>query len=358
MNCPHCLKTVDPTAGFCPHCGTRIDGASSGSEPVFCEGCGARLFTHDRICPKCGRPAPGILSTSSASRDLAAGRTASFPRLSQHAIDGTPQVPHVNAPTAAQVLDDSMDPSSTNILDASRIDASVAGDPYHENRKRRWGPFLAIVLLLAAIGGGVYFVLTDPLGVMPGFMDSFQDAASDMFPSRQLPQGSAQQASADATPPSSEPGPMTDSEVFQVLSSSHNKIVSAFESLGGIIEDYEYGFIASDRAVREERSASAFASRDLIDSVLADLDALDLDDDSPYIEDVEHLKQLAGWVRIRLDMYCASWDISLSYNGSDLPSAHMDEILTPLRDRAQDDSAARDEYFAHVEEWKPVEKTS
>ena len=75
MICPHCLKTIEDGETFCPHCHGYV-GAVSRDEFVFCEGCGARLSLHDRTCPKCGRPAPGILSTDSASADLAAGKTA------------------------------------------------------------------------------------------------------------------------------------------------------------------------------------------------------------------------------------------------------------------------------------------
>ena len=64
MICPHCLKTIEDGASFCPYCNAYV-GPGDGPEHtefVFCEGCGARLSPHDRTCPKCGRPAPGILS--------------------------------------------------------------------------------------------------------------------------------------------------------------------------------------------------------------------------------------------------------------------------------------------------------
>ncbi|MFR7797256.1 MAG: zinc-ribbon domain-containing protein [Collinsella sp.] len=60
MICPHCLKTIEDGASFCPYCNAYV-GPGDGPEHtefVFCEGCGARLSPHDRTCPKCGRPAP------------------------------------------------------------------------------------------------------------------------------------------------------------------------------------------------------------------------------------------------------------------------------------------------------------
>ena len=86
MNCPHCHATVSETDTTCPSCGAELSApVRAHHEFVFCEGCGARLSSRDRTCPKCGRPAPGILSEHASASDLAAGKTASFPRLSVEA---------------------------------------------------------------------------------------------------------------------------------------------------------------------------------------------------------------------------------------------------------------------------------
>jgi hypothetical protein len=53
--CPHCLKTIEDGASFCPYCNAYV-GLGDGPEHtefVFCEGCGALLSPHDRTCPKC-----------------------------------------------------------------------------------------------------------------------------------------------------------------------------------------------------------------------------------------------------------------------------------------------------------------
>jgi hypothetical protein len=359
--CPHCFKTIEDDASFCPHCSTYVGGAevSVHDEFVFCEGCGARLSAHDRTCPKCGRPAPGILSTKSSSSDLAAGKTASFPRLTQSMIESEMPSPRPSAPTAAQVLSDSMDPSATNVLRASDIEAAAASpssdvDPYHKPKKRYVKPLVCSALAIALVGGGAYFVMEDPLGVMPGFYQAFEEAARDMYPSRQLPQGSSPASSESQA--STQPVEMTDERVFQILSSSYNKIVSAYDSLGTIIDDYEYGFIANDKSVRQDKSSSAYAARDALDQVVDEIGQLDLDEDSVYYEDAQRLIQLAGWARTRVDVYCASWDISLAVPEGEKPSAHQSDILAPLRDRTQEDSEARDSYYANVVQWKPVEK--
>ncbi len=81
--CPICNTTVSDGSPSCPSCGADLASQCAGVAPefIFCEGCGARVSPQDRTCPKCGRPAPGILSEDSASSDLAAGKTASYPRL-------------------------------------------------------------------------------------------------------------------------------------------------------------------------------------------------------------------------------------------------------------------------------------
>ena len=125
MICPHCLKSVDDDASFCPHCHSYLgSGASSHPEFVFCEGCGARLHPKDRTCPKCGRPAPGILSADSASSDLAAGRTASFPRLSHQMIESElPDLKH-DVMTASRTVHEEVDPFATSVLDTGDIAAA------------------------------------------------------------------------------------------------------------------------------------------------------------------------------------------------------------------------------------------
>ncbi|MDO4595725.1 MAG: zinc ribbon domain-containing protein [Coriobacteriaceae bacterium] len=369
MICPHCFKTIDDSATFCPHCNAYLGGETAPvhDEFVFCEGCGARLSPHDRTCPKCGRPAPGILSAGSSSSDLAAGRTASFPRLTQAQIDAAAHQARPVTPTAAQVISDSIDPSTTQVLDSAELEEdSQAGrkagkrarrcaegeDPYHKRESKFVKPIACVLVACALVGGAAYFVTEDPLGVMPDFYAWFERSASDTFPSRQLPQeGSVQVAGAKKQQIG-----MTDADVYQRLLGYYDQITQSFDSLETIINDYEYGFLANDRALREEKSRSAYDTRDTLDAVIKSLDELKLPKDSSYQEEVSNLSELAGWVRTRVDMYCASWDISLGFQDGERPSSHSDEILKPLRERSAEDQQARDNYFAHLDEYKPVEK--
>ena len=108
MICPQCNRTIDDDAEFCPVCHAFVgDAARSGEQFVFCDGCGARLSAGERVCPKCGRPAPSILSTEAAASDLAAGKTASFPRLTREELERAglardARVPQVEAGDAAR----------------------------------------------------------------------------------------------------------------------------------------------------------------------------------------------------------------------------------------------------------------
>lgn len=208
MICPHCLKTIEDGASFCPYCNAYV-GPGDGPEHtefVFCEGCGARLSPHDRTCPKCGRPAPGILSEDAAASDLAAGRTAGFPRLTREQIDT--EVPHAPA-SAAAVLSDAADPNETCVLPAFDKDFGIPKvdiptpvslhddaqkskrkvhpdeDAYHKHKRHIPKSLIIIAVLAVVFGGAYWFVTADPMGVMPGFYDQFGQAAQTTFPTRQ-----------------------------------------------------------------------------------------------------------------------------------------------------------------------------
>ena len=366
MICPHCLKKIDDDAAVCPHCHSYVGTPDTVAhdEFVFCEGCGARLSPHTRVCPKCGRPAPGILSPESASSDLAAGKTASFPRLTQKMIDVKP-----NEFAAGRVLSEAIDPAETNVLrvsDIAEIEGDhamvprkkapasavpVEGDPYHKPEHRWVKPLVMVAIAAGLIGGGCWFVLKDPLGMMPGFYASFRQQASDMFPSHQKAAGSATQVPEKVA--SRGNGVLSDADALTHLQAAYASITSVHDEIGTIVDDYNLGFMAADLSVRQERSKSAYAALDTLDNTIKSLKALKLAKDSAYTEEVQNLIQLAGWVRTRVDMYCASWDISLSYTGEDRPSRHESAILKPLRDRAQDDAEAKTNYYAHASEWDP-----
>ena len=70
-------------------------------------------------------------------------------------------------------------------LPLDEVEAVEGDDPYGRPRRGRW---IALAAMLVLVAGGAWFVATDPMGVMPGFYESFDRAASDMFPSRQVPQ--------------------------------------------------------------------------------------------------------------------------------------------------------------------------
>lgn len=356
------------------------------SDIIFCEGCGARLNASDRTCPKCGRPAPGILSTQSAASDLAAGKTASFPRLTADLLaEGKA------APSAPQILADSLDPAATNVLDADRLraaeDASrrssrkaekaakaalafaerAAADDYRRPRRGRW---IALACAVALVAGGAWFVAKDPLGVMPGVYASIDRSAAEMFPSRQVSEQAAGEngasdngqdsanADGDKNEPSISDTTLSEDEAYQRLSSIYGRILGFQDEIGPVVDDYNGWFKASDLDTRKNAAASAYALRKSVQATLDELDGLKLADGSAYTEDVDHLRQLATWMYNRVDVLCRSWDISLSYTGDDLPYQHEDEILQPLREIEMRDGKAVDviEFENNVYAWQPQKK--
>ncbi len=360
MICPQCHATIEDGSSVCPLCHARIeDEAPRPSAFLFCDGCGARLSPQDRTCPKCGRPAPSILSTTFSASDLAAGKTASFPRLTHASKE--PEVPHVPAlSNARSVLDDALDPSATHVLDARDISASSAGRSDERRRRRpRAGVVIAIVAAVL-IAGAVGFVAFDPFGVMPGIMASIQESAREMFPSRvgtQVKQEDADAADEPEEQPATEPiedATLSDEAAYEKLHQAYEAVVSINDGdrFADAITAFNASYLDPSLDNRKEASAGAYALRDELQDIMDELDALQLIDGSAYADDRDNVRQLAEWMYECVDAICASWDVSLAVPEGEYPSNYQDEILAPMREAG---SSALDNYYAHVGEWEPQE---
>lgn len=384
MICPHCLKTIEDGASFCPYCNAYV-GPGDGPEHtefVFCDGCGARLSPHDRTCPKCGRPAPGILSENAAASDLAAGRTAGFPRLTQEQIDT--EVPHAPA-SAAAVLSDAADPNETCVLPAFDKDFGIPKvdiptpvslrddaqpktqkpkrkahpdeDAYHKHKRHIPKPLIVIAVLAAVCGGAYWFVTADPMGVMPGFYDQFGQAAKTTFPSRQKGEAAEKEPKQeDASEAVQKETVLTDDQLYTKLDGLYQAIVSYSDEdqIGEVIDSFNNGYLRTPLSTRQELSQSAYALRDQIKKTQDELNNLKVQDDTAYAEDIDHLKQLAQWMYERVDVICKSWDISLSIPDGESLSARQSEILAPI---AQGGNSALSQYDANVSAWKPQQRS-
>lgn len=384
MICPHCLKTIEDGASFCPYCNAYV-GPGDGPEHtefVFCDGCGARLSPHDRTCPKCGRPAPGILSEDAAASDLAAGRTAGFPRLTQEQIDT--EVPHTPA-SAAAVLSDAADPNETCVLPAFDKDFGIPKvdiptpvslrddaqpkkqkpkrkvhpdeDAYHKHKRHIPKPLIVIVVLAAVCGGAYWFVTADPMGVMPGFYDQFGQAAKTTFPSRQKGEATEKEPKQqDTSEVVQEETVLTDDQLYTRLDGLYQTIVSYSDEdqIGEVIDSFNNGYLRTPLSTRQELSQSAYALRDQIKKTQDELNNLKVQDDTVYAEDIDHLKQLAQWMCERVDVICQSWDISLSIPDGESLSARQSEILAPI---AQGGNSALNQYDANVSAWRPQQRS-
>lgn len=370
MICPQCNRTIDDDAEFCPVCHAFVgDAARSGEQFVFCDGCGARLSAGERVCPKCGRPAPSILSTEAAASDLAAGKTASFPRLTREELERAglardARVPQVEAGDAARNPFDPDYPSMIGRDELARESSEARffvredEDPYHSH-KRPWGKIILMVLLVAAVAGSVAFVYYDPLDVMPVIYARIREAAAEAFPSRQPVagvDGAVDTGSDAAGEPVDADAPLGDDQVYVRLAAIYDTIASFPDRYGSVVDDYNTWYAYSDRAHREEGSASAYALRDACDAALDELNTMNVPEDTAYAEDIEHLKQLASWMRTRADIICSSWDISLSYPEGERPEASA--VTEPLRSRSSEDDEANENFSRNLEAWRPVEKNA
>lgn len=351
----------------------------SGTQFIYCEGCGARLDPQERSCPKCGRPAPGILSADSSAHDLAAGKTASFPKLSQEMIENAIPTP---SPIASIPVESSFDEQATGVLDRSALDraatsgrrkpsvgafptpASDADAVDYLKRKRAVRRVVATGMAALILMCGFLFVLIDPLQVMPGIYDSFEQAASDAFPSRQKAEDESARKDSVAEDPDAPATPdltdatLSEEAAFARLTELYQKIRGFEDDLGPVIDSYNGYYIAFDISKRKEEAQKSYDLRDGITQVKQELSDLNLAQDSAYKEDVEHLQQLATWMYNRVDVLCRSWDISLAVPEGEYPSETQDEILAPLRQVEKVDGKAVDviEYERNVLNWEPREK--
>lgn len=233
---------------------------------------------------------------------------------------------------------------------------------FRRPRRPRWvAPLIAVSLL----GLGGWFVVEDPLGVMPGFIDSFDRAASEMYPSRQVAeheQEGGQTSSGESDEgdggPTDNGSAVSDAEAYQLLSAIYAEITSYQDALAPVIETFNGQYLLKDYEQRKSASAGAYELRDTIQLTIDELDALNLPEDTAYTEDVGHLRQLATWMFNRVDVLCKSWDISLAVPQGERPADHQDEILAPLREVEMVNGRAVDviEYEKNVGAWRPVEK--
>ncbi len=374
MICPQCLKHIDDDASVCPHCHAYVASAPARKSFVFCEGCGARLAPSDRTCPKCGRPAPGILSTEAAASDLAAGKTASFPKLTDAMLEGDRGSRPARSSSVQDVLSESLDPSATNVLDRDEVERRSkgggrrggrkdAGDPYHPRRLVPRGA-LAALAAIALVCGAVAFVYLDPLGVMPGIYESVRTSARESFPSREG-MGEGADAADDGTEPAedAEDAPQTledrtlsDEAALAELTELYERVVAINDgdAFGDAIDSFNGWYMASSLQKRQDASRGAYEVRDELQQIIDELDEMQLTEGSAYETDRANVRQLAQWMYERIDAICASWDVSLGYPDGEHMGQHQDEILAPMREAG---SSALESYYDHVTEWRPAERS-
>lgn len=328
---------------------------------VYCEGCGARLSPRDRTCPKCGRPAPGILSAETSASDLAAGKTASFHKISSIADDIDRRTP---PSLSDEIVNDAADPGTTTVLpvqdggrrsQADRQSHHPDEDPYHA-RKFPWMRVGVAAALIACVAGCGYVVTNNPGGVIDRLTASIDRSASEMFPSRMgNPDGSSSGSDdvADATAEVADDHVVGNDQAYDVLYPLYETVGGFVDPLGDVITAFNGGYNNKSLAKRQETSAGAYALRDEVQSTINELDAIELSDDTLYAEDLEHLKSLAGWMYNRVDVICRAWDVSLSYPDGESMNQHTDEILEPLRDEGNKNLVL---FEGNYEAWAPQKR--
>ena len=191
---------------------------------------------------------------------------------------------------------------------------------------------------------------------MPGFYDQFGQAAQTTFPTRQKGETAEDDAEQDdAAEVVQDETVLTDDQLYTKLDSLYQTIVSYNnDQIGEVIDSFNSGYLRTPLSTRQELSQSAYALRDQIKKTQDELDNLKYQDDTVYVDDIAHLKQLAQWMYERVDVICQSWDISLSIPDGESLSARQSEILAPI---AQGGNSALNQYDANVSAWRPQQRS-
>ena len=368
--CPNCKTQLDDKVFICPNCHSYVGELPSEGNFIFCEGCGARIKPGDRICPKCGRPAPAILSTKHAASDLAAGNTSAFHVLTPGRID------NASKRAALQNLPSTLDNAQSPVIDSSDDVVPYSSRKSHRQvREKKLSPcfnddsgaitqqkgghhrilILAICAALLVVLGS--FCVFDPLDIMPSVWDYIATNAQELFPVRNSSNQSDKGAALGT--PVDENRILSNEEVFTKIDVIYQRLLGFKDQFDEVIRSYNGYYVAYDYQSRVNASANAYALRDACDKTIEELNNLNLPQDCIYTQDIEHLISLATWMRGRADTMCQSWDISLQYKQGDNPGSHVSEITQPLRDCLDENGVDqnRQQFNEHLFEWAPVEQT-
>ena len=231
--------------------------------------------------------------------------------------------------------------------------------PYHR-KKHPVGKIAAALMAILLVGACAYVVVADPFGIMPGIYAEIERQAAEMFPSRQGTQeveAPEEDSSDDASVPEvSDTTVLTGDAAYERLTALYDEVGRAISEFSTVVDEYNGGFLLSDLSARQSASEGAYTLRDAVQATIDAIDEVKLEQDSPYAEDLDHIRQLATWMYNRVDVLCASWDISLAVPEGESVSSHRDEITQPLRDDALSQSQNEDlvQFEANYSAWRPT----
>ncbi|MFR2031170.1 MAG: hypothetical protein ACLS3M_07100 [Collinsella sp.] len=279
MICPHCLKTIEDGASFCPYCNAYV-GPGDGPEHtefVFCEGCGARLSHMIVRAPNADAPLRILRRTRSHPTWQRAARR--FPRLTQ-----SRSIPRCRMRPPRRGAFDAADPNETCVLpafdkdsvsqgrysharflhdDAQTQGASRRGRlsqlaSYPQAAHRHRGPYVVAAVLLVRDGRSH--------GCHAGY-DQFGQAAQTTFPTRQKGEATEDDTKQDdAAEVVQEETVLTDDQLYTRLDGLYQTIVSYGDEdqIGEVIDSFNNGYLRTPLSTRQELSQSAYALRDQI----------------------------------------------------------------------------------------------
>jgi hypothetical protein len=268
----------------------------------YCSWCGAELEPGAHYCNECGARAPEII-TVDGSRDA-------IDRMRGIDIVGGESIPASDT----QRMDKGAI-SDRVVVSGGRATRYSSESGIPKSRKHIVIGVAAAACLVVALVG-FYFIWADKNVDLPASGNSL-----DGTETTQVEAIAPTENVADA------PAAPSDSEVYTQLVSYYENLGIYKNRLFTCLDEFNNGFVDPSQAVREGYYANALSLLEDLQNDLDNLNAMELADDSVYVEDLENQKLLYEYMIGRIQPLVDAWALSVSY---DDPTTHSEEILAEL----------------------------
>lgn len=249
-----------------------------------------------------------------------------------------------------EISEGASDASSTGELRVARIESAIppaTPDPTspvaRHDRLPRMRAFLLAAGLAVVVVGGAALLITHPWDADFLSIKATTPADTSMagFPG-QMSALSGQDGKSVST---------DEDTLFSSISDAYQKLGELASRVDDAEKTFDSDAASADRATREQDQSDAKALSIEVSNLIVDISEID-SGAGAYTEALDHLSTLGSWLRNRMDVLTAGWDVSAS---SDDPAADEAKIFSSVK--ANRDSSGQSSYKTHFDEnyeaWKP-----